>query len=353
MTETTHRPVVAYRDDNDFSLLSLGSVLIRRRRTILVAALVGGILGLASSFISPRKYVSTSVFIPQGADAGASSGLALAASQLGIRVPATGGVWGPPVYVELIRTRALLEPIALDTIEVAELGRKRVPVADLFGVEAPDPARRAALAVNALRANIAANEVKPLGAVKVSVTTRWPTASLALAERLVRAINQFNLETRKSQATAERQFVDAQAAVAERALREAEDRLQAFLQQNRTFGGSPALAFTHNRLEREVSLRQQEYSSLLVNREEARIREVRDTPVITVIEPPRLPLTAESRRSAQRTVLGAVCGIMLAVVLVLLTNGIARAKGESSEAAREFFESLAEATPRWLRRGAR
>jgi len=37
-----------------------------------------------------------------------------------IKVPNDGNTWGPPVYVALLRSRALLVPIAIDSIAVSE-----------------------------------------------------------------------------------------------------------------------------------------------------------------------------------------------------------------------------------------
>jgi uncharacterized protein involved in exopolysaccharide biosynthesis len=351
MTEPLARPLPAYQVDEEESLLALASTLLRWRRTIIGLGLFGAMVGLASGLLSTRVYMSAATFIPQGAEGGAS-GLALAASQFGIRMPSSGGgAWGPPVYVELLRSQALLEPIALDTVVVGE-GR-RVALMDLLKVEAPTPARRTDLAVRALRRIVKAGEDKKLSAVKLSVATEWPSVSLALAERLVRGVNQFNLETRKSQAAAERQFVEVQAGEAERALREAEDRLQLFLQRNRAIADSPELAFQHDRLQRDVALHQQVYTSLVQSREDAKIREVRDTPVITVLESPRLPVVGEARNSVKKGVLGGFVGGMLGVLIAFLAQGVASARRVPNEEAREFFRLVDEATPRFLRRKGR
>jgi len=307
------------------------------------------VLGLALGLTRARLYVSSATFIPQAPE-GAVSGFALAASQFGIRMPTvSSGGWGPPLYVELLRSQALLEPIALDTFVVAEEGNRRVALMDLLEIGATSPERRTDLAIRKLRTIVAANEMKALGAVKVSVASRWPTVSLALADQLLRAVNRFNLETRKSQAAAERQFVEIQAADAEHLLRAAEDRLQIFLQRNRSFA-APELSFEHDRLQREVMLRQQVYTSLLQSREEARMREVRDTPVITVLENPRLHLVGEARRSLRSGVLGGLVGAMLGIMIALLGDAVGRARRKSGEEEREFFRLLDEVTPRWLRR---
>ncbi len=335
--------------DEEISLLALGSSLLRRRWMISVLIASGILIGLAYGLLSTRVYRSSAVFIPQSSEGGAT-GLAMAASEFGIRLPATSGSsWGPAVYVGLLESRALLEPIARDTVVVSEDGSQRIAVVDLLDTQAPNAERRIELAVRRLRGMVSASEVKTLGGIQVSVTTKWPSVSLAIAQRLVRGVNEFNLrKTRKLQATAERQFAETQASDAEGLLRAAEDRLQSFLQANRITIGSPQLSFERDRLQRGVLLRQQLYSALLQNREEARLREVRDTPVIVILEEPQLPLVGESRKVAQKTLIGALFGGFVGALIVFLSGWWATLRGTSNKEAREFIRLLQDATPRSL-----
>lgn len=351
MTEPSVGGGIHKTDDRQVSFFDLACALLRWRRTISVLGLVGGALGLLLGLMSARVYVSNATFIPQGSEAAASGGvLAAAASQFGIGMPSSGPAWGPSVYVELLNSQALLEPVALDTVAVAEEGGRRAAIMDLLKVKAPTTARRTYLAVLALSKIVTASEDKKIGAVKLSVKTRWPSVSLALAEHLIRGVNQFNLATRKSQASAERQFAEVQAGEAESALRNAEDGLQQFLQRNRAIEDSPELRFARDRLQREVALRQQVYTSLLQSREEARIREVRDTPVLTMLEDPRLPVIGEARRSLQKGVLGVFLGAIIGMLVASLAQGIAEAQRNPTEAGRQFFEAYKEAMPQFLRR---
>jgi uncharacterized protein involved in exopolysaccharide biosynthesis len=342
---------LGYQDDDEKSVFALATFLLRWRRPIIAFTLFGLVIGVGVSLLRRKVYVSSATFIPESSESRVS-GLALAASQFGISVPTTANGWGPPIYVELLQSRALLERIALDTIIVAEEGNRRTPVIELLNVDGPTSARRLDRAVKKLRTIVNASEDKKLGAVTISVATRWPSVSLALADMLVKGVNRFNLETRKSQAVAERQFVEVQAAESERALRDAEDRLQQFLQQNRSTG-SPQLAFERDRLQRDVELRQQVYTSLVQDKEQARIREVRDTPVITVLEEPKLPAVSESRKLLLRGVLGALGGAMLGIVAAFILQALSGARATHTEEAREFFSLVQEATPRFLRRIAR
>lgn len=348
MTESEAGRVAVYDPAGEISLLSLAAVLLRWRRPIAALIVIGGLFGAVRGLRTPVMYESSATFIPQSSES-SPSGLASAASQLGLRAP--GGAGSTQMYVALLTTRALLERIALDSIDLTdETGTRRVAVTEVLGVSAPTPAKRTAAAVSALRGMINATEVRSLNGVNVTITSGSPAVSKGIAERLVRGVNEFNLQTRRSQATAERQFVEVQADLAQRALRDAEDRLQAFLQRNRDIAGSPMLTFERDRLQREVTLRQELATNWLQNREEVKIREVRNTPVITVFEDPRLPTSPMPRKIGQKAALGAMAGGVLGIVLAFFAHGMARARLLSTDAAQEFFAQLERATPRALRR---
>lgn len=334
--------------DPDVSMLKVGTVILRWRRPILLLGFLGGLLGGTAGLLSPRLYTSRVVFLPQ--DSEGSSDLALAASQFGIRVPTAQSGWGPAVYVELLQSPALLEPIARDTFVVAEEGARSIPLKDLLVDEAPSAQMQMDQAVRALRSIVDPREVRELGAVELTVTTEWPSISLALTERLVLGINEFNLETRQSQAAAERRFVEARAADAEVALRAVEERLERFLEGNRSIG-SPQLSFERDRLQREVNLRQQIYTSLVQSREEAKIREVRNIPVITMIETPRLPVMREPRGTVKKGIVGGFAGVMLGLLIAFFGHGLRLAREENSRESEEFFRTLDHAAPRFLRGG--
>ena len=323
-------------DASRISIFAFAIVLLRWWKVIVGLGVAGAIVGLTLGLTGARVYKSEATFIPQGTETSTAAGLA---AQFGLRASNSGSVWGPPVYVELLHSHALLEPIAKDTFTVAE-ERRRAPLMDLLKISGPTPAMRVAYTVQRLQILVQASEDRKLSAVRVSVVTEWPSVSLALVNRLVDGVNQFNLQTRKSQATAERQFADEQAATAERALRDAENRLQGFLVQNREFGRSPQLQFTKDRLTRDVSLHEQVYSSLLQNREEARIREVRDTPVITILEAPRLAAIGEPRKSVKKAILTGFAWGLIGIMIAFLSDGLRGLKRQPTAESREFFRLL-------------
>src|SRR5262245_27551957 len=75
-------------DHEETFLLAQVNVLLRWRRTILVLGMIGGLVGLASGLLKTRVYRSSATFLTQSSDLSANmSGLALAASQFGVRLP--------------------------------------------------------------------------------------------------------------------------------------------------------------------------------------------------------------------------------------------------------------------------
>ncbi len=154
------------------------------------------------------------------------------------------------------------------------------------------------------------------------MASRWPSVSLAISTALVTGVNDFNQRTRQGQAAAERKFVEGRLAIAGSDLRTAEDRLEGFLRTNRQFASSPDLTFQRDRLQRDLSLKQQVFNSLTQSYEEVRIREVRDTPVITVIEPPAVPTLPQPRGRLLTVLIGLILGGFVGWIIALVSETI-------------------------------
>ena len=187
-----------------------------------------------------------------------------------------------------------------------------------------------------LRGLIRTSIVHQTGVITATVTT--PDARLAqqVAARLLELVNRFNLESRRSQATQERRFTERRLAEVRQDLRFAENRLLDFLRRNRNYHNSPELRFEHDRLSREVSMRQQLFTSLAEAFEQARIEEVRDTPVITVIEAANLPARPDARGLLRNGTLGCLVGLALGLLVAFVLEYFAKTGGRDAAEFEEF-----------------
>jgi uncharacterized protein involved in exopolysaccharide biosynthesis len=106
---------------------------------------------------------------------------------------------------------------------------------------------------------------------------------------------------------------------------------------------SPLLNFEYSRLNRQVMLRQEVYQSLVKAHEEARIAEVRDTPVLTVIDSAVAPVSPSGPRRILGTTVALVFGVGLGVLLAYLASARARARRSPTPDYLEFRAALEEA----------
>jgi uncharacterized protein involved in exopolysaccharide biosynthesis len=96
--------------------------------------------------------------------------------------------------------------------------------------------------------------------------------------------------------------------------------------------------FEHDRLQREVALRQQLRTALAQSYEESRIREVRNTPVITVLEPAAVSTLPESRHRVLITLLGLFAGAFAGAIAAFASEMLMRLRAEGDAAAAELVE---------------
>jgi len=320
--DTDQRQGPGQRDD-EISLWEVLAIVVRRRITIAVVTVATFAAAVAYAFMRDPTYTTETSFRPQGSEASASQLMALA-SQFGVNVPGLGSneEASPAFYAQLLTSREILARLATSEYVVEGIGAASLD--ELLEIEAPDPGIRLRRTIEALRNRVLTVASAPqTGIVTVRAQTHWPDLSLEIARRLLDEIAKFNLDTRQSQAAAERAFIEERVDSARDALIDAESAMQAFLQANRQWENSPDLTFQHDRLDRDISLRQQVYTTLVQSFEQARIAEVRDTPVITVLQAPYTP-ARDSRRIAVIGAVGLVLGVMSGLVLAFVVEAVRR-----------------------------
>ena len=316
------------------TMLGIASTLLRHRFLILRMAVVGASIGVLGALLAPRSYTSDFSFTPQ--ETTPKGGLSALASDLGVNV---GGVasQSPAFYVDLIKTRKLLGNLADQRFSrSSSTGTSTLTLAEALTGPDSNPGERRLEAIDKLRKMIGARVNLKTNVVDVSVKTRSPSLSSALAQAIIAEINRFNNETRQSQAAAERSFAEQRVADARAALRNAEDRGQSFLLRNMSYTSSPELIFQKARLDREIALRASEYQALNEAYNRARLDEVRNTPVITLVEQPERAIRPDPRGLLRKTFLAAVLGMLVGVFIAFLQEALSKSKRVELEEFQEF-----------------
>ncbi len=306
------------REPDPSPLYDVLATLLRRRRLISGCTLLTVLLTGAVTLLQPRHYTSQASFIAeQRGQSGALSGLA---AQFGIAVPVADAGRSPSFYSDLVKSRAIMRPVVRATYAVPNAPPANLM--DALRVEGDSPAIREERAIRQLQTDLVATVSQKTGVISLQMTSRDAQLSKAVLDTLLGEVNRFNLEQRQSQAAAERRFTEQRLREVQTELRQAEDRATVFLERNRDYRNAPTLMNQYERLLRDVSTRQEVYTTLSQAFEQARIEEVRDTPVITVLEQPQLPAHPDSRSTLLKLLLSLVLGAVVGAAIALAVDGL-------------------------------
>lgn len=329
-------------------LYEIGTLVVERRRSLLAWGGLGAVATALVILLSGREYVARTTFVAQGSsDAAQLQGLRGLAGQFGVAIPAGGGgaLYNPSLLAQLAVSPTILGVFATDTVAVAfDREQRRVALLDLLEIDPGPLAVRREKLVRAMSDLIKVDVAKETGLLTVDVRTKWPEVSVALARRLTEEVVAYQTNLRRGQASLERRFVEGRLASQRKDLAAAEERLAAFTVRNRDFTNSPGLRFEQDRLRRDVELQQQILTGLAQSREEALIREVRDIPNITVVEPPIIPARPEPRGLLRRTIFGGFAGVAVGAFVVAVLATWRRLEQGGDAPAAKFFRTLGEAT---------
>lgn len=335
--------------DPDFSVVRILNTLLRRRAWIIIPTLALSAYAIAQAIGQGRTYTSIATFVREAGSQ--SSSVSSIAAQFGLAVGGPEGLASPLLYPQLIKSPQFLRPIVLTKYEVDSAGRTLTrSLVDFFNPEARDPKLRVSLAVESLMGSVDVGVAPRTGLITLSVTAVQPRLAQQIAEEILLKINDLNVQRRRGRVGAERQFIERRLAEVGLDLRRAENTLQEFLRQNRDYTNSPMLTFEHTRLNREVVLQHTMYTSLSQAYEQAKIEEVRDTPLISVIGEPEVPVHANARGRLFSVILWTGFGFVMGVALALGVDAL-RKKPAARTPEAEELAALGGAIRSDIRRG--
>jgi len=325
--------------EDEISVLEILNVLLRQRRAVVGIPVLVAVLVLSVSFLVPPSYTAVTSFVPEASSQGRlPAGVAGLAGQFGIALAANPSQ-SPRFYADVAKSREILDRLLLTRYpDPRSTGEPRDSIT-LLRILAPG-GRNAAdtlqQGLNQLAKLLSAGVNAQTDIVTVKAELRYPDLAAAVANKLVAYLNEFNTQTRQSQARERRKFIEQRVAFAERDLHDAEEALKRFYQTNRSWQQSPQLIFEEGRLRRQVDVRQELYLTLRRGYETARVEEVNDTPVITVIDSAAVPQRKSGPKRMLWTMLAALVSGVFAVSWAFSVEYLERVRGEQDEPYRNF-----------------
>ncbi len=374
------RPGYGPPREDEVSLLDILLVLARHKTLIVRTVLVFTLLGVTYALLAPEEFTSEARVVREaqtdgGGDlpGGISSG---ALSGLGINLGGAAGGLTPVAYPEVLQSRAVRLSVVRDTFRFPDAERpmtfvdyvNRPPgvtsyVLDytlwlpwtLKGMvgqaisETPAPAGTTEVgepmipsgaenrALGTVGGMISASVDGETGLMTISTTTGGPQLAASLAESFLDHFTTRVREIRTEKVRDQLKFVKGRFEEARQELEAAEERLAQFLERNQN-PTTATLQFRRDRLQRQVSFKEQLYSSLQSQITQTRLDLQRRQPVVTVVEKPVPPM----QKSAPNRNLLIVLGILLGVVVGVSVAFVKGVLGGSADYNDEEMEKLDE-----------
>jgi uncharacterized protein involved in exopolysaccharide biosynthesis len=263
---------------------------------------------VAASFLVHPRFEAVAIFAPaEDASTTVPTSLQSIAGQFGIAIPSAG--FSVYYFAQVLQSRAVLERVANDTLEE---GSQRIAVTDLLEVGDETADRRLEKAVKALQKTLDVRSDDQAELVTVRTVGPSPALARSLAQSVLKALDSVSTMTQRTGGSYQRRFAQAQADTARQALVDAEDRLRAFYQSNRSIASSPTLQVEEGRLRRQIQIFQDVYLALVNQAEAAKLQEARNTPTISIIQPP----LASARKVFPRRGVWALFALITAFMVV-------------------------------------
>ena len=334
------------------TLVDVLNTLLRHWRVVVGLPLLVAIATAAVSLTMPSTYTATATFVPETRNQNRLPGMAAGlVGGLGITL-GTEPTQSPRFYADVVRSRELLERVLTSRYTTP---RARDGVADsatllvMLGTEGRNQADSLARGVERLDQLISVRVDDQTSIVRVSVVGDHPGLAADVANRIVEYVNDFNTKKRQSQARESRRFTESRVAAADSELQHSEEAVKTFYERNRGWEQSPGLTFEEARLRRQVDIGQQVYGTLKREYETARIEEVNDTPVITVIDRAVPPQERSGPRRKVLVVLAALFAGVIGILWAFAAEYVDRARRDPHDDYQEL-RSLLQRVRRDVRR---
>jgi uncharacterized protein involved in exopolysaccharide biosynthesis len=355
------RADTAWENEDHLTFSRWLSGLLEKTRLIVAITIGSVLLVVAATFIIPPVYRARASFVANASSASKiPSGLGSSSAFGGIISELGGSLSGDPsespqFYLSLLGSRTLQERLLLSRFPNPRTEAKNdsATLLEILKLKG-SPAAQLEAGVKKITKAVNPGMDPRTAFVWFSVDAQWPELSAEVANRLIYLVSNFNRETRTSKAKSRREFVQMRYDSAQAALRLIEERERMFYEQNRGLITAPGLQFQLNQLKRDAELANSLYLSLASQLESARIDEINDAALITVIDSAAVPRKAQWPRYGSALIaavfFGLLFGLLTAGSLTVIQDWARRNPEEWNELSsrlrrRRSVRTAADSTP--------
>ncbi len=259
----------------------------KKKQLILFNSSVAVLAVLILLFLVKSYYTSTVTILPDVGKKSTFTQFSDLASMIGINI---GEVGGTEIYKSLVTSETVLTPVIYSKYITNEFPDS-VNLIEYFEIEDynDEPAelrrRNRFLDIKEILLESIVTELdKKTKILTLKVTMPESKLSADVANKIVWSLDQYLRNKTKFHAREQRIYLEKRIAQVKDSLFIAEERLKSFRERNRVIQNSPSLILEQQRLLRDVEILQTVYAELNKHLELAKIEEVKDTPILNLVE---------------------------------------------------------------------
>jgi uncharacterized protein involved in exopolysaccharide biosynthesis len=331
----------------EMSLFELARLLVRRRTMIVGATLAVMTLTAVVVLLTPNQYRSKASILPSGQVDRMAELKSLAGLTNGAAADENSSQLFPAIFQSRTVARAVLEK----TYSFEHDGDTRsMTLQEYFGTDDPDGLYGKLAQITVMSVD------KKSGVIGLSVETRYPGLSQAVASEYLTQLESYNMHQRRSQAKERETYLARELSRTKQELEAAEDSLAGFQRYNRNWVSTsdPTLIKLVSRLQREVEVKTKTFAYLTQEYEVARLDVQKDLPIVRVLDNPTLPTEKSSPRRKLSVFLAGLASLVIASLGAVAVEMLRRdADRRGAADYRLLREDLTKAFPRMNRMAVR
>jgi uncharacterized protein involved in exopolysaccharide biosynthesis len=274
-------------------------------------------VGVVIAFLMSERFRSYATILPPSGTS-SNAGISQIAALAGINLGSLRGEGGIDMQLlsKIGESDAVLKPVVMQEYVITTEGNSRMNLIDFWKIKGDSISEKSELALIRLRDELVFDLDKKTQLLKISIATSDRNLSAEIIQSLVENLDRFLQSNRRTNAGEQKRFIESRLSDVTVELRHAEEKLKSFREKNRV-ATSPELQLEMQRLFRTIEIANTLYIELSKQYEITRIDEVKDIPIINVMDKPVPQIQREFPRR-KMVILITVIVLCIGYIAVLL-----------------------------------
>ena len=306
-------------EESSIHWIDILSVLWNSKK--LIAYVTGSVTVIAVivSLLLPEYYRSTATLLPETEKGKLSAlgGISDLAALAGVSVG--GEVSLAKLYPTIIKSEAVLQNVIYARYQTRKFN-KPVNLVEFWEIEGKTREQEYEAALKTLRDELEVSLDNRTNVVTISILTREPQLSADIVNNVTKELDRFIRTKRTTNASEQRKWIEDRLVEVKADLEKSENRLKEFREKNRRVADSPQLLLEQERLIREVTINSTIYTELKKQQEIVKIEEIKNIPIINVMDDGRAAARKEKPKRATIVLVSVFLSVAASMVYVIAVH---------------------------------